>query len=66
MNFSFKVIAQKIYQGEPVVYRSSKSRIIKEMGEFVSQVFRLPIIDDATVNQMLSISIMRFDFFRSI
>jgi hypothetical protein len=48
----FQVIANKIYQGGSILYRSSKSRIIKEMGEFVSQLFHIPIINDATVNRM--------------
>lgn len=62
VNFSFEVIAKKIYQGESIVYRSSKSRIMKEMGEFVSQLFRLPIIDDATVNRMFTVLVKRIDF----
>jgi hypothetical protein len=45
-----KAIANKIYQGGSILYRLSKSRIMKEMGEFVSQVFHIPLINDATVN----------------
>jgi len=45
-----KAIANKIYQGRSILYRSSKSRIMKEMGEFVSQVFHIPLINDTTVN----------------
>ncbi|CAF4291265.1 unnamed protein product, partial [Rotaria sp. Silwood2] len=43
-----KVIANKIYQGKPILPRLPKSRIIKEMTEFVSQLFHMPIISDAT------------------
>jgi hypothetical protein len=41
-----------MYRGEPIAQRSPKSRLLKEMGEFVSQLFRIPIINDATVNQL--------------
>jgi hypothetical protein len=47
-----KAIANKMYRGEPIAQRSPKSRLLKEMGEFVSQLFRIPIINDATVNQL--------------
>jgi hypothetical protein len=47
----FKAIANRIYQGGSVVHRSPKSQIIKEIGEFVSQLFHIPMINDATVNE---------------
>ncbi|CAF3690242.1 unnamed protein product [Rotaria sordida] len=43
-----KAIANKIYQEKSILPRSPKSRIIKEMTEFVSQLFHMPIINDAT------------------
>ncbi|CAF4805570.1 unnamed protein product [Rotaria sp. Silwood1] len=43
-----KAIANKIYQGKSILPRLPKSRIIKEMTEFVSQLFHMPIINDAT------------------
>ncbi len=47
----FTAIANQIYQGGSVVHRSPKSQIIQEMSEFVSQLFHVPMINDATVNE---------------
>ncbi|CAF4245895.1 unnamed protein product [Rotaria sordida] len=41
-------IADKIYQGKPILPHSPKSQIIKEMTEFDSQLFHMPIISNAT------------------
>ncbi|CAF3800448.1 unnamed protein product, partial [Adineta steineri] len=43
-----KIIANKIYQGESIIPQLPKSRILKQMSEFISQIFHMPIINDAT------------------
>ncbi|CAF4227340.1 unnamed protein product, partial [Rotaria magnacalcarata] len=40
--------ANKIYQGKSIRPRLPKTRIIQETTDFVSQLFHLPIISDAT------------------
>ncbi|CAF0888177.1 unnamed protein product [Adineta ricciae] len=43
-----QIIANRIYRGESIFDRLPTPRIIKTMGEFVSQLFHIPIINDAT------------------
>ncbi|CAF0769866.1 unnamed protein product [Adineta steineri] len=43
-----KIIANKIYRGESIIPQLPKSRILKQISEFISQIFHMPIINDAT------------------
>ncbi|CAF1222036.1 unnamed protein product [Adineta ricciae] len=43
-----QIIANRIYRGESIFDRLPTPRIIKTMGEFVTQLFHIPIINDAT------------------
>ena len=43
-------MANKIYRGESIFDQLSTSQLVKRMREFVSQLFHIPIINDATVD----------------
>ncbi|UJR22823.1 hypothetical protein I4U23_025853 [Adineta vaga] len=43
-----KTMANKIYRGESIFDQLSTSQLVKRMREFVSQLFHIPIINDAT------------------